>query len=264
MMGAMTAGIGFGLSTGVIGSCSQSPFAGAFKVFGDEYMQKLAITTCAGAVAGGVTAELFGGSFGEGAAMGAASAAAGYVVSEHNEEFLRLTAATDLEKGSLVLIGGAYHYRTPWGAVSDTAVMGQEADYDLRGVNLIHVDEWEEYKSGVCKEVKAFWPISVWRALIYDTSLPGYGSLYNNHSRFYLQSLNMFAKGYEINYVGQGMLYHRLWVTGKWANTVFPNVWKGANIPIQNKWFSVTGQVYHMPTDNEKIFTDYGYRHYKP
>jgi hypothetical protein len=76
----------------VIGLCSQSPFAGAFKVFGEEYMQKLAITASAGVVAGCVTAELFGGSFGEGAAMGAASAAAGYAVSVHIDEFLQVTA----------------------------------------------------------------------------------------------------------------------------------------------------------------------------
>jgi hypothetical protein len=76
LMGAMTAGISAGVSV----CCMESPLASAFKPFGDEFLDELTLSTVTGSLSGGVTAEVFGGDFGQGAAYGSASAAAGYVL----------------------------------------------------------------------------------------------------------------------------------------------------------------------------------------
>jgi RHS repeat-associated protein len=76
MMGAVTAGI----SAGVAAVCQQTPLASIFDGIEDKFLKELVVSTASGALAGGVTAEMFGGDFGQGAATGAASGAAGYVL----------------------------------------------------------------------------------------------------------------------------------------------------------------------------------------
>jgi hypothetical protein len=76
MMGAMTAGISAG-----VGACFEiSPLAGVFGDVENSFFAALRFSTASGALAGGVTAEIFGGDFGEAAMWGAAGAAAGFVV----------------------------------------------------------------------------------------------------------------------------------------------------------------------------------------
>ncbi|HLB73810.1 MAG TPA: RHS repeat-associated core domain-containing protein [Sedimentisphaerales bacterium] len=88
MMGAMTAGIAAG-----VGACFEiSPLAGVFGDVENSYFAALRFSTASGALAGGVTAEIFGGDFSEGAVQGAMGAAAGYVVYEHIESFVRVVA----------------------------------------------------------------------------------------------------------------------------------------------------------------------------
>jgi hypothetical protein len=75
-MGAITAGV----SVGVAAICQQTPLASIFDSIKDEFLKQLVVTTTSGALAGGVTAEMFGGNFGEGAASGLASSAATFAV----------------------------------------------------------------------------------------------------------------------------------------------------------------------------------------
>ncbi len=70
-MGATSAGAGIKLA---------ETLPGVFTWIDDIYLRDLAASTAAGVLIGGVTAEVMGGDFGEGAAYGAASAAAGWVV----------------------------------------------------------------------------------------------------------------------------------------------------------------------------------------
>jgi hypothetical protein len=74
LMGAAMGAASVG-AAGVLGEV----LPGAFKWIGDVYIESLAVSTAAGALIGGVTAEVMGGGFGEGAAYGAASAAAGHI-----------------------------------------------------------------------------------------------------------------------------------------------------------------------------------------
>jgi len=83
LMGAITAG--------VAAICSQTPIASVFDVIEDEYLKALAMSTTSGALAGGVTAEMFGGDFGQGAAYGAAGAAASYVITRSVVDFYEST-----------------------------------------------------------------------------------------------------------------------------------------------------------------------------
>ncbi|NIM06328.1 MAG: hypothetical protein GTN65_12100, partial [Armatimonadetes bacterium] len=84
LMGAMTAGV----SAGVAAVCQQTPLASVFDGIEDEFLKGLIVSTTSGALAGGVTAEMFGGDFGQGAAHGAASAAAGYAITVELTSFL--------------------------------------------------------------------------------------------------------------------------------------------------------------------------------
>jgi RHS repeat-associated protein len=87
MMGAISAGIAAGISAGVAACFKDLPLACVFESIQDEYLRELTYTTTCGALAGGVTAEVFGGDFAQCAAYGAAAAAAGYVVSKGLEVF---------------------------------------------------------------------------------------------------------------------------------------------------------------------------------
>lgn len=80
MMGALSAGIAAG-----VGACfGKTPLPGvlgrAVKGIGNAHLRNLMFSAASGALCGGVTAEIFGGDFGEGALYGAASAAAAYVL----------------------------------------------------------------------------------------------------------------------------------------------------------------------------------------
>jgi RHS repeat-associated protein len=76
-LGALYAGVGFAVQ-----SClGFSPEPSTGDVPAGQYLQELAVSTASGAMCGGVTAELMGGKFKDGAISAAASAAASYVVS---------------------------------------------------------------------------------------------------------------------------------------------------------------------------------------
>jgi hypothetical protein len=77
MMGAMAAGI----SAGVAVCFSESPFASAFKWSGDEFIDKLTLSTACGALAGGVTAAMFSSNFGQRFAYGAGSLVLSEIIS---------------------------------------------------------------------------------------------------------------------------------------------------------------------------------------
>jgi hypothetical protein len=89
LMAAASAGIGVGIGFGF----NVPTVSGAFTdIFGEE-LAKLALSTGVGALAGGITAEIFGGNFGQGALWGAASAAAAYATKTTLREFLCPTMA---------------------------------------------------------------------------------------------------------------------------------------------------------------------------
>ncbi|MFA5252667.1 MAG: RHS repeat-associated core domain-containing protein, partial [Phycisphaerae bacterium] len=83
-MAAATAGIASGVSI----AFGINPAPGVAGPTGGEYLKELAISTGVGALAGGISAEISGGSFGEGAMWGAASAAASYTVGRVVEDYL--------------------------------------------------------------------------------------------------------------------------------------------------------------------------------
>jgi RHS repeat-associated protein len=76
MQGALSAGVAAGVQ--VCLGFSPTPSGGDIST--GQYLQELALSTASGAIGGGVTAEILGGNFGQGAAYGAAGAAAGYIV----------------------------------------------------------------------------------------------------------------------------------------------------------------------------------------
>ncbi len=81
--GAIAYGMGFGVNSDGQSTFGENGFSIVSdfieNTVSDQYMQQLIATAGAGALGGGVAAELSGGSFGEGAAWGAGSAAAGHV-----------------------------------------------------------------------------------------------------------------------------------------------------------------------------------------
>jgi hypothetical protein len=96
----------------------------------------------------------------------------------------------------------------------------------------------------------------------FDTTL-GNTDLCNSKAFYYIEPLGKIARGSEINYVGQGMLYNRLpgWIKAD----------RHIALPLHKIWGMtvelVYGQVgyrpYAMPNRNEKWFTNYGFEHYK-
>jgi len=94
-MAAATAGIAAGVSI----ACGFSPISdwvgGVPDIsIGQICIRDLAASTGVGALSGGVTAEIFGGDFREGAMWGAIGAAAGYVVSTYMDDFLNAVVDT--------------------------------------------------------------------------------------------------------------------------------------------------------------------------
>jgi len=95
---AITATISFGLFSG----------NGIFSFSGSQgtelYLKQLAASTGVGALVGGITAEIFGGSFGQGALWGAAAAAASYVLTVELYNAFKntkgLTACDDCDTGN--------------------------------------------------------------------------------------------------------------------------------------------------------------------
>jgi RHS repeat-associated protein len=75
VMGAIAAGI----SASVSAVCGEIPVPSACNTLGEIFLWQLAVSTASGALAGGVTAEIMGGDFGQGAAYGAAGGAIGHV-----------------------------------------------------------------------------------------------------------------------------------------------------------------------------------------
>ncbi len=123
-MGALTGAIGGAVMYGMgfsAGDNGQLAFGGenGFTVVSDfikstvsdQYMQQLIATAGAGALGGGVASELNGGSFGEGAAWGAGSAAAGYVASKAIQQYLNeQEIAKQAEEGAKGLAEKAINY----------------------------------------------------------------------------------------------------------------------------------------------------------
>jgi hypothetical protein len=90
VMAAATAGIAAGIANDSVLMQFSDWSSGLPDIsIGDVHLRALAASSGVGALAGGVTAEIFGGNFGEGAMWGAAGAAAGYVVSTTLEVFFR-------------------------------------------------------------------------------------------------------------------------------------------------------------------------------
>ena len=120
--------------------------------------------------------------------------------------------------------------------------------------------DWKEYISGVYRDVQDVdW---LWEAATFDTKLKG-ASLYNDHTSYYIESLGRYAKGYEINYIGQGMLYRHLTDFG-WLCHVLPYGWKAAGWVADKVTFHRAFQNrYHLPTANEKFFVKYGWEAYR-
>lgn len=92
MTGAMTAGISAG-----VGACFEtSPLAGMFGDIENDFGALLRLSTASGAFCGGVTSEIFGGGFGQGAMWGAGGSAAGLVLTVATDNYLMDTPAADL------------------------------------------------------------------------------------------------------------------------------------------------------------------------
>lgn len=81
LIGAASAGIAIGVNIVCqINPAAQSIGTGLAETTGDRFISELIMSAGVGALAGGVTAEIFGGDFSEGAAYGAASSAATYAM----------------------------------------------------------------------------------------------------------------------------------------------------------------------------------------
>jgi RHS repeat-associated protein len=84
LMGALTAGV----SAGIASAFAEMPVPSFVNTPTEAYLWQLTMSTCIGALAGGVNAEMSGGNFGTGAAYGAAGAAAGFAVSMALRDYL--------------------------------------------------------------------------------------------------------------------------------------------------------------------------------
>jgi len=142
----------------------------------------------------------------------------------------------------------------PWGLCKEDAV-------------TIDAQAWEEYLQGVYDDVQELSPVwyhVLWaiRAGYFDTELNG-SNLYIDekakHALYYIEPLDRYVYGWEINYVGQGMLYERFVIIpgldNVYAHTM-PFTWK-----IINAW----QKDYKVKDDfnkNMHIMTPLGKREY--
>lgn len=130
---------------------------------------------------------------------------------------------------------------------------------------VINADTWSDYLAGVRSEVNAKSKWNFFAPLGYDTTLPGVGCLDNRNEWYYVAPLGRFAKGTDINYVGQGMYYNWLHIWSKADVWVAPFLWKGSHTLTQ-KMFGTRGygnrEPYSLPSSNTYFFARYGFEHY--
>jgi hypothetical protein len=91
------------------------------------------------------------------------------------------------------------------------------------------------------------------------------GNLDNRNEWYYIAPLRRFAKGVDINYVGQGMYYNYLHIWSKPDFYVSPFLWKGIHT-LRQKIFGTWGYgnraPYSLPSRNTYFFSRYGFEHF--
>ncbi len=129
-------------------------------------------------------------------------------------------------------------------------------------VTIITESAWESYMQGIREKTRGFNLIDAPTA---DTYL-GSNVLDNDHSLYYIEILGVAARGTEINYTGEGMLFAKM----RWplfGAKAMQFGWKVINKPFCNEWWKVPQmkdrEPYKLPTKGEKFSLRYGYEHYK-
>jgi hypothetical protein len=128
--------------------------------------------------------------------------------------------------------------------------------------HIIDADEWREYLGGVIAQAHDASDDSlILTAGLFDTRIVDDGTPYNvwadtPHDTYYIEPLDIYVKGHELNYIGQGMLYASKGLP-KETTVLLPAAWKMAN--IFSDYVNPDEHVYSMPTHLEYAFTAYGF-----
>jgi RHS repeat-associated protein len=88
LMGAISGGI----TSGIMAAMQFSPITSFDRLFTEEALKRLVVSTSIGATVGGTTAEMFGGGFGQGATYGAMGSAASFAVAASMGQFVEPVA----------------------------------------------------------------------------------------------------------------------------------------------------------------------------
>jgi hypothetical protein len=222
MMGAASAGIAAGISASVAACFKDLPVTCVFESIENEYLRELTYTTACGALAGGVTAEMFGGDFAQGAAYGAASAAAGYVLGRALQTQVEgpkksITKALGVEKAKLVaLVHSIGEIETEIvGGVEVTTIdgVGQLDDEILNKIlrpDTERINKWRRFPTpGQCKRLQGS---------------EGDSAFYNSPVKRWSYKGKIYSTG-DVNYILQGHA-HKHMFRFNWVSKVVVRLWK--------------------------------------
>ncbi len=245
-MAAATAGINAGVSI----ACGINPMPGFGGASAGEFFKGLVLSTGVGALAGGISAEITGGSFGEGAMWGAASAAAsfalGRVIGDYldslesqgqNQELVLLMCNIDLEID-------AYYIEVP---IEDLAKIGEIWINEEFG-GFITPDDFDEFMQVVLNKAET--------TSSFDTYYKGTTPMWQNYKWYYDIKNKMLAQGNDINYVGVGA---GLAWTPRPIQWGLGHSWKMYNIIYEKiNGVQYEGRPYKMMNSREKFYYKYG------
>lgn len=233
-----------------------------------------------GAVAGGISSAIYGGNWGQNMLSGAAGGAIGAGVGMATKAIGTWVKGMSATKQLACANGLGFMTATDspqaypeYQAMIDSILSSRYdaidiADYEIalatgEDIGYIGEKEWDAFLDSarcIADESSKLNPLA---------PMSNGDTLYDNDQKLYsIPSIGKISRGYEINYILQGMIYNRSWVYNKITCYELPQLWKLSQMPFSNKWWKIPMEYYknrepYQPLSrDEKFYTHYGFKHY--
>ena len=272
-------GVGIGIAAGEIGGAVGGWAANS----GNSLLAGLAANGIAqaafmGAAGGALISIVYGQNVGRGLSSGVLGGLTGFAVSAAANAAISYGGSvikdTDSQETGCTGSGGAggagggpTEPLVPQVDIEDLADFAQAWAVGER-ITIWDEKVWNTYVDGVRDSANL---TSKWKLL---TPLKeGDTFLDNNHKLFYIVSLGKVSRGYEINYILQGMIYNRHHIYNKTSIHIMTKGWKTGMMAAQSirnkkEWNLLPNlfkgrEPYRPLSRDELYFTKYGFEHYK-